>query len=81
MRERTLTAVTQEKHLIFFFFFTFSVYSFGFFFFFFPPSIVVDVNIIGTMKSKKAFEFFFSIALFISSVAVTVGFIITINYI
>ena len=54
-RERTLTAVTQEKHLLFLLFLTCSVDPFGFFlfsFFFFPfhPHSVVVVNFIGTKK-------------------------------
>ena len=67
MRERTLTAVTQEKHLLFLCFdlFSCSVDSLGFFFFFyffsflFSPSVVV-VGFIGTMRLNYVFELFFS---------------------
>ena len=51
-RERTLTPVTQEKHLLFFilFYLTCSVDSFRIFFLF--PSSIVVVDFIGTMKSN-----------------------------
>ena len=57
----SLTAVTQEKHLLLLCF-DLLCGSFGcsFFFFFslFPPSSVVVASFIGTMKANQAFEFF-----------------------
>ena len=51
MQERTLTAVTQEKYLLFLFF---DVFCRLFWIFFFPVSSrsVVVVDFIGTEKSK-----------------------------
>ena len=50
-REKTLTAVTQDKHLLFFVLTCF-VDSFGFFFSLFPrpPPLIVVVDFIGIMK-------------------------------
>ena len=51
MRERTLTAEAQEKHLLFLYFdLLFSFFGFIFVFVFFPPSLVV-VGFISTVKS------------------------------
>ena len=57
VRERILTAVTQEKHLLFLCFdllcrfFGIHFLFFSFFFFLFSPSVVI-VSFIGTMKSN-----------------------------
>ena len=65
-RERTLTAVTQEKHLLFLCFDLFCRFFWTFFFFFLSPTSVVVVNFIGTMKSNLTFELlFFSVTYFV----------------
>ena len=64
-RERTLTAVTQGKHLFFLCFDLSCRFFWIFFSFLFPPSVVV-VDFIGTMKSSYFFEgFFFNQFLFL----------------
>ena len=64
--ERTLSAVTQEKRLLFSYVLTCSVDSFGFFFLFVSsPHLIVAVDFIGTMKYNEAFELFFSVTFFI----------------
>ena len=60
MRERTLAAVSEEKHLLFLFFDLFCRFIF---FFLSPPSFVV-VDFIGTMKSNEAFELFLLLVAF-----------------
>ena len=57
--ERTLTAETQEKHLLFLCFDLFYRFLWIFSFFFFPHLSVVVVDFIGIMKSNEAFELFF----------------------
>ena len=56
MRERTLTAVTQDKHLLFLCFDLFCRFFGIFFFFFLFPSSVVVVDFIDTKKSKRIYR-------------------------